>query len=131
MVLEIKRLLSKGEYRGNFSFDYQPDEQALLVPLCRVEGAVKVEGEYEIFEDGEVEIALKLSYKLVGQCSYCLKDASSQIEFSSDVLFVTDDSDLDNYVYDGNRLDLSKAVNDAMLFSQPSVLLCKECESEQ
>ncbi|MGN0803768.1 MAG: YceD family protein [Candidatus Coproplasma sp.] len=131
MVLEIKRLLSKGEYSGNFSFDYQPDATNILIPLCNLEGGVKVEGDYEIFEDGEVEVTLRLSYKLVGQCSYCLKEASENIKFSSDVLFVTDKEDIDNYYYDGNRLDLSKAVNDAMLFSQPSVLLCSECSSEK
>ena len=70
---------------------------------------------------------LKIRYTLVGQCSYCLADAVKEIEYTSDtLLFVTDKEDGDNYVYDGNRLDLSQAVKDALLFSQPEVLLCKE-----
>ena len=47
-------------------------------------------------------------------------------------MYVTDKSDSDNNVYDGNRLDMSQAVLDAMLFSQPDVLLCKNgCEGEK
>ena len=128
MILEIKKLMAKGEYAGGISFDYQPPQDLNLLLLCRIDGVVKVTGSYEIFDGGEVEITLKLSYKLVGQCSYCLADAEEQIEYSTEpLLFVTDREDRDNYVYDGNRLDLTQAVVDAMLFSQPEVLLCGKC----
>lgn len=126
MVLEIKKLMARAAYTGEFSFGYQPPQESVLVPLCRIEGGVKVTGEYEIFENDEVEVTLKISYLLVGSCSYCLADAQKRVEYETDVLFVTDKDDCDNYVYDGNRLDLSTAVNDVLLFSQPKVLLCKE-----
>lgn len=119
--------MSRAAYTGDFSFEEQPSQDSVLLPLCRIEGGVKVTGSYEIFEDDEVEVTLKLKYKLVGQCSYCLADAEKEIEYTSGaLLFVTDKDDSDNYVYDGNRLDLSQAVKDALLFSQPEVLLCKE-----
>ncbi|MDE7076580.1 MAG: YceD family protein [Clostridia bacterium] len=126
MILEIKKLMARAAYTGEFSFDYQPPQESILIPLCRIQGGVKVTGDYEIFENDEVEVTLKISYLLVGSCSYCLADAQKPVEYSTDVLFVTDKDDCDNYVYDGNRLDLSTAVNDALLFSQPKVLLCKE-----
>lgn len=117
--------MAKGEYSGEISFDYEPPQDINLLPLCRIEGGVKVEGRYEIFEGDEVEVTLKISYKLVGQCSYCLADAEKQIEYESEpLLFVTDKDDCDNYYFDGNRLDLSQALNDALIFSQPEVLLC-------
>lgn len=120
--------MAKGAYTGEISFDYRPPQDVNLLPLCRIEGGVKVEGAYEIFEDDEVEVTLKLKYKLVGQCSYCLADTEKQIEYTTEpLLFVTDKSDGDNYIYDGNRLDLTQAVTDALLFSQPEVLLCKAC----
>lgn len=125
MILEIKKLMAKGEYTGNFSFVYEPPQDLNLLPLCRIEGGVNVEGGYEIFEGDEVEVTLKISYKLVGQCNYCLADAEKQIGYESEpLLFVTDKDDCDNYYFDGNRLDLSQAVNDALIFSQPEVLLC-------
>ncbi|MGN0805683.1 MAG: YceD family protein [Candidatus Coproplasma sp.] len=127
MILEIKRLLAKGDYHGNISFEFVPEKEALLVPLCSFDGAVSFNGEYEIFDGDEVELRFEITYKLKGQCNYCLADAEKVIKFSSEVLFVTDKDDLDNYYYDGVRLDLSKAISDALLISQPDVLLCEGC----
>lgn len=127
MVLEIKRLLAKGEVRGEIAYEFKPEEDNLLIPLCAFDGAVSFNGTYEIFDGDEVEVAFTLTYKLKGQCSYCLNPAEKVISYSSEVLFVTDKDDLDNYYYDGVRLDLSKAVTDALLISQPDVLLCGAC----
>ncbi len=127
MVLEIKRLLAKGEYRGEIEYEFTPSEDNLLIPLCRFDGAVSVSGVYEIQDGDEVEVRLTLSYRLKGQCSYCLGDAERTVKFTTELLFVTDKDDLDNYYYDGVRLDLSKAATDALLLSQPDVLLCGAC----
>ena len=126
MIIEIRKLTAKGKYEGDFSFECTPNGDKLLVPLCSIEGTVKVEGRYEIYEDDSVGVDFTLKYALVGQCSYCLEKASKQIEYYSEVLFVRDKEDSDNYYYDGIKIDLSAAVNDALLFSQPEVLLCKE-----
>ena len=125
MILEIKKLMSRAEYVGEVAFDYVPDRDGVLVPLAAID-SVKVVAKYEIFEGEEVEVELHLSYTLKGQCSYCLQGAEERIEYADSVLFVTDVHDGDNYHYDGNTLDLSVAVNDALLFSQPKVLLCKK-----
>lgn len=128
MILEIKKLMSRAEYVGEVTFTYKPDPDGILVPLAAID-SVEVTAKYEIFEDAEVEVNLHLAYTLKGQCSYCLDSAEERIEYSDDVLFVTDKTDGDNYHYDGNKLDLSVAVNDALLFSQPKVLLCnKDCK---
>lgn len=125
MVLEIKKLLTKAEYSGNFSFRFTPDDGDILIPMCRVDGGVEVTGEYEIFDDDSVAVSFKLSYKLSGSCSYCLEDAVKDIEYLSDAMFVVDSPKDEEYLYDGNRLDLTRAVNDAFMISQPAVLLCK------
>lgn len=125
MILEIRKLLTRKSYEGSFEFDYAPAAEKLMLPLCEVDGAVKVSGEYEIYDDDSVEIRFRLSYKLKGQCSYCLAKAEKEVEYSSEVLFVTEKDD-DNYYYDGMNLDLTEAVDDAFIFSQPNVLLCKD-----
>ena len=126
MIIEVKKLTAKGKYEGDFSFEFTPPEDKLLIPLCRIDGTVKVEGRYELYEDDSVGVQFTVKYALEGQCSYCLERARKQIEYSDDVLFVADKNDGDNYHYDGMRVDLTAAVNDALLFSQPEVLLCKE-----
>ena len=124
MELEVKRLIAHGKYAGSFSFDYVSPENLCIVPLCRI-GDVKVEGEYEIFDDDCVEIKLTVKYLLTGQCSYCLNEAKKDISYLTEVLFVPEKDD-ENYYYDGNKINLKTAVDDAILMSQPHVLLCKE-----
>lgn len=125
MIIDIARQTALKNYRGNFCFEYDSPSDLLLLPSAHIEGKVKAEGEYEIYEDGSVGVALRLSYLLVGQCSYCLEPAQKQVEYSMDTLWLTED-DGENYLFDGNKLDLTDAVNDGILFSQPQVLLCRE-----
>ena len=124
MELEVKRLIAHGKYVGSFSFDYVPPENLCLVPLCKI-GEVKVFGEYEIYDDDSVGIKLTVKYLLAGQCSYCLSDAKKEVSYLTEVLFVPEKDD-ENYYYDGNKINLKTAVDDAILMSQPHVLLCKE-----
>ena len=126
MIIEIKKLTARGKYEGDFSFEFTPSEEKLLIPMCAFEGVVKVEGTYEIYEDDSVGVDFTVKYVLDGQCSYCLEKARKEVEYYSEVLFVADKDDNDNYYYDGIKIDLTAAVNDALLFSQPEVLLCKE-----
>ena len=130
MVLDIKKLIAKKQYVGSFAFECTPPQDKFVLPLTEVDGDLKAEGEFEIYEDDCVGITFTLRYKLKGQCSYCLEDAQEEITYVADVLFVPDKDDADNYYYDGARLDLSVAVSDAFVFSQPKVLLCKACRGE-
>ena len=92
---------------------------------------IEVEGEFEIYEDDSVGVNFTLSYSLKGRCSYCLAEALQKVRYSYEALFVPDSDDDDNYRYSGARLDIMPAVEDAFVFSQPNVLLCKSCMSSQ
>lgn len=126
MIIEVKKLIAQKKYEGKFEYDYVPPQDKVLLPLCGFDGAVKVQGSYVIYDDDTVGVKFSVSYHLKGQCSYCLEAAYQCIDFSSDVLYVLDKEDADNYYYDGVRIDLKTAVDDALLISQPEVLLCKE-----
>ena len=125
MAIEVKKLNALKKYTGSFEFDYLPDSDLSLVPLSNIDGSVKVFGNYEIYDDDSVEVILNIAYKLVGKCSYCLNDAEKDITFTSELLFVPEEDD-ENYYYDGIKINLKSAVDDAILIGQPSILLCKE-----
>ncbi len=131
MILEVKRLTALKRYVGEFQERYAPFADKLVLPLAEVEGDISVAGSYEIYEDDSVAIDLTLSYKLRGRCSYCLEDAEKTVEFSYEALFVPDGGDGEDYNYNGMRLDILPAVQDAFVFSQPQVLLCGACQSQQ
>ena len=125
MKIEVKKLNAQKRYNGRLDFEYEPSENSCLVPLCGIEGKVNCSAEYEIYSDDSVGVKLTVKYLLKGQCSYCLNDAQKFIERTFDILFVTAD-DRENYIYDGNSINLKTAVDDAILFSQPNILLCRE-----
>ena len=125
MEIEVRKLNALKKYEGVFEYEYEPPEDSCLVPLCKIEGKVKVSGKYEIYEDDSVGITLTVNYKIAGQCSYCLNDAQQEVSFTQEILYVTEKDD-DNYYYDGIKLDLKPAVDDAILISQPNIILCRE-----
>ena len=49
--------MARAAYVGEVSFVWQPPQDSILIPFCRVEGGVNAVAEYEIFEGGEVEIS--------------------------------------------------------------------------
>lgn len=134
MEIEVRKLNARKQCKGSFSFGYAPPADCCLIPLCSVDGEVKVSGSYEIEEDGRVFVDLTVVYTITGKCSYCLSPARKEIVFTTEILYdVTEkdvsDSDDDHYIYDGVKIDLRTAVDDAILISQPNILLCREgCE---
>ena len=124
MEIEVRKLNALKKYTGSFKFEYLP-ENLELVPLAKIDGAVEVTGDYEIFDDDSVEVRLGVEYTLKGQCSYCLESAKKRVSYETDILFV-DGDDGENYYYDGIKIILKTAVDDAILISQPSLLLCRE-----
>lgn len=125
MKIEVRKLNALGKFTGDFGYSVQPSADMCLIPLCRIVGAVEVKGGYEIYEDDSVGVNFTVKFRIEGQCSYCLCDAFKEIEQAYDVLFVPED-DPENYTYDGISIDLTTAVNDAILFSQPNILLCRD-----
>lgn len=125
MEIEVRRLNALKKYEGEFEYGYEPPQDSCLVPLCKIEGKVKVFGSYVIYEDDSVGVKLTVNYRIVGQCSYCLNEAEKDVSFTSEILFVTEE-DEDNYLYDGIKINLKSAVDDAILISQPNIILCRE-----
>lgn len=125
MEINVKRLCALKEYEGSFEYDYDPPADLCLIPMCRINGGVKVSGKYVLYDDDSVGVTLTVRYKISGQCSYCLENAEKDISYTAEILYLTERED-DNYIYDGVKIDLKSAVNDAILISQPNILLCKE-----
>ena len=124
MVIEVKKLIALKKYSGEFEFDYTPPKDLCLVPLCEI-ASVHVNGSYDMYEDDSVGVKITVSYEIFGKCSFCLKDAKKEIEETYDVTFVPY-KDNDDYSYDGNTINLKTAVDDAILFSQPKIVLCRD-----
>ena len=125
MIIDARKLNAQKKYSGRVEFEYEAPEYLIDIPFVKFGGKVKVEADYELFEDDSLELRGKVSYVLTGQCSRCLKDAKLEVEGELDAYFEPR-TDAEDYSYSGGIIRLEDAVNDAILLSIPRVLSCGE-----
>ena len=125
MIVDIRKLNATRTYSGSVQFDYIPEEGLLDIPFAEFDGAIKVQFDYELFEDDSLEIRGALKYRLVGQCSRCLREAVADCEGTIDAYFVPRKTEAD-YSYTGGKVDVTEAIKDALVESLPFSLYCEK-----
>ena len=125
MIIDVRKLNAQKKYSGTLEFEYEAPENLIDIPFVKFSSPVKVEAEYELFEDGSLELRGKILYTLEGQCSKCLKETSERVEGELDAYFQPF-KDGEDYAYSGGVIDLTNAVNDAIMSSMPRTLSCGE-----
>lgn len=129
MIIDIRKLNAQKKYSGNMEFEYSAPETLIEIPFVKFSAPVKVAFEYDLYEDDSFEIRGTVSYKLEGQCSRCLQDAFAEIVGELDAYFEPR-KDYEDYGYTNGVVDLTKAVEDAIMASMPFTLSCGEdCEA--
>ena len=129
MILEIRKLNAQQKYFGTIETEYSAPKSLIEIPFVEFVAPVRVRFEYEIFQDDSVEVKGKVSYKLKGQCSHCLKEAETEIVGDLDAYFQPV-KDCEDYSYANGVVDLKQAVEDAIMASMPFTLSCGEnCKS--
>ena len=128
MIIDTRKLNAQRKYSGTVEFEYNAPENLIDIPFVKYEGPVKIVAEYDLFEDMSLELRGKVIYRLVGQCSRCLKDAFADVEGELDAYFQPFEKGED-YSYSGGIIRLEDAVNDAIMASMPRVMSCgDDCE---
>jgi uncharacterized protein len=75
--------------------------------------------------DRSVSVEAEVVYTLSGDCTRCTDSASKEIVVGIDEVFFDREED-DVYTYKNDKLDLTKALIDAIILSMPSQLLCSD-----
>ena len=128
MVIDIRKLNAQKKYSGNMEFEYSAPETLIEIPFVKFVGPVKVAFEYDLYEDDSFEIRGTVRYVLTGQCSRCLKDAITAVEGELDAYFQPV-KDCEDYSYSNGIVDLTRAVDDAIMASMPFSISCgDDCE---
>lgn len=129
MIIDVRKLNAQKRYTGSLEFDYSAPEELIEIPFVKFASLVKVRFDYELFEDDSLEIRGTVSYRLEGQCSRCLKDAAKEVEGEIDAYFQPFKNGED-YSYSGGVIDLTQAINEAVMASMPFTLSCgDDCQS--
>ena len=125
MLIDIRKLNAQKKYVGTMEFEYSAPETFIEIPCVKFAAPVKIVFEYELFEDNSLEISGTISYELEGQCSRCLKETKMQVEGEIDAYF-ENRKDYQDYGYTNGVVDITQAVEDAIMASMPFVLSCGE-----
>ena len=123
MIIDVRKLNAQKKYAGSMEFDYSAPQELIEIPFVKFASPIKVCFDYELYEDDSLEIRGTVSYRLEGQCSRCLKDAAKQIEGEIDAYFQPFKNGED-YSYSGGVIDLTQAINEAVMASMPFTLSC-------
>jgi len=128
MIIDIRKLNAQKLYSGHMEFEYSAPESLIEIPFVHFVAPVKISFEYDLYEDDSLEIRGTVFFKLEGQCSRCLKDASAEVEGELAAYFEPR-KDYEDYGYTNGMVDLTKAVEDAIMACMPFSLSCGEsCE---
>ena len=110
-------------------FEYSAPETFIEIPFVKFAAPVKIVFDYELYEDNSLDIHGKIFYLLEGQCSRCLKDTKMQVEGELNAYF-ENRKDYEDYGYTNGIVNITQAVEDAIMASMPFVLSCGEdCET--
>ena len=129
MIIDIRKLNAQKKYMGKLEFEYSAPDTLIEIPFVKFSLPVKVSFEYELYEDNSLEIQGTVSFKLEGQCSRCLKEAKTEVEGELSAYFEPR-KDYEDYGYTNGVVDLTKAVEDAIMASMPFTISCgDDCEA--
>lgn len=128
MIIDVRKLNAQKKYSGRMEFEYSAPETLIEIPFVKFATPVKIVFDYELYEDDSLEIRGTVSYRLEGQCSRCLQEAAVDVVGELDAYFEAR-KDYEDYGYTNGVIDLTKAVEDAIMASMPFSLSCGEnCE---
>lgn len=129
MHIDIRKINAQKKYTGSMEFDYPASEALIQIPSVKFCGPVKILFEYELFEDDSIEVRGTVQYGLQGACNRCLKPVTVNVVGELDAYFEPR-KDYEDYGYTNGKVDLTQAVEDAIMASMPYVILCEEeCEN--
>ena len=128
MLIDIRKLNAQKKYEGHMEFEYSASEDFINIPYVKFVGPVKISFAYELYEDNSLDIHGTITYHLEGKCSRCLKETCQSVEGELDAYF-ENRKDFEDYGYTNGVVNITQAVEDAIMASMPYVLLCREdCE---
>lgn len=91
------------------------------------EGEILVQGEARNMSEGVIDVQGSIQGVYCAQCSRCLKDVPVELTIDFEERFArTEDQDGEISLYEGETLDLDDVIQDNILLSLPSWVLCSE-----
>ena len=125
MIIDVRKLKFNGKLESDFSFEYQKTGELPGFYGIVLDGPITVSGT-SILQGDDVYVDGTLKCKIVGECARCLKSVVFDWVSEFSAVYAVIRQDEDDYLYTNGKVDLTPAVEDAILTSLPTVIYCKE-----
>ena len=120
IVIDLTKPLANVGVETAFSGEFVPTESLLPYPQAEL---TKVEVHFSVtFLKPDVAVKGEIVCHVVGNCDRCLTDVDTHIVLPFEQVFFKDKAE--DYCYEGSKLDATKAVQDEIVLSLPTLLLC-------
>ncbi len=121
MLLDLTRAVDDIKY--DFSFVVDVDKSIYDGRDVEANTALSVEG-YYIVQDDVVTVVADMDVAVTTRCDRCLQPVTIEHTAGLDVIYDKKGEE-GTYPYQGYTIDLQDAVNEALTFTFPSLVLCK------
>lgn len=130
MIIDLKKMRGQGKDQMDFCFECEDSENLSLIPQTVIKSPIVILGNVTITGKSSAFITADVSFTLQGECTRCLKQVERTYHaLIEEEFFDQNYAEGDDYTYFNDRLDLYKAVKDAILMNMPLNFLCEEeCE---
>ena len=127
MDIDVRKLKFSGKTELDFSFEYNLEENLLMLPDAYVDGPIIVSGTLELHED-DCYVDGEINCKIVGICARCLEKAEYNYAESFSVKYVRNNPNLEEfeYLYKSGVVNLREVVNEMLMINLPQTIYCKE-----
>jgi uncharacterized protein len=108
--------------------------------IFRLKNDVLIKGKLKLIEK-KVDLSGKINAEIETECSRCLTEVNTKLDFSFKISFVTEDiysnesetelneEDLEISIYDGEKIDITEIAREQILLNLPTQVFCKsECK---
>ena len=126
IVIDLTKSLANVGESVAFCGEFLPSENLLPYPQAQL---VSVAVDFSVtFVKPDVLVQGEISCHVVGKCDRCLTDVDTHVVLPFEQTFFKDKLE-DGYTFEGSKLDATKAVQDEIVLSLPTLLLCSpECK---
>lgn len=126
MALDVGRALKNPGQVFSFQERMALEEMEVLSDPVRFDD-IDVTGEFFCTGDHRVSLRAEAGATAVSRCSRCLEPVAAPVHATIDALYAKepDPDDPDLYRFEGNAVELTDAVRDALLLELPLQFFCK------
>lgn len=125
MLLDIIKSKKNPDSDIPFEFEFEADKSILKGRLAKFSDKAVISGTYK-YNDGRVYVDSEIYVKIEYNCDLCLKPAVYNMVVEFNEVFHQGKEQEDEFTYEGEKVNLQKAVHDLMLLEMPAGLYCAE-----